>query len=153
MTMDMLCVGEQAFSVWRYLMKSEHTQQRVALKITVPSRILIRESTGCTHIQAGAGAVFPTPQDYFYHNPTIARLVGLENCINQRDATDMNVLCRLMEQKSYEQISEELFISSSTLRYRLNKIFADAGVRRRHEFEALIHESLGPGNPFADRTE
>lgn len=25
MTMDMLCVGEQAFSVWRYLMKSEHT--------------------------------------------------------------------------------------------------------------------------------
>ena len=153
MTMDMLCVGEQAFSVWRYLMKSEHTQQRVALKITVPSRILIRESTGCTHIQAGTGAVFPTPQDYFYHNPTIARLVGLENCINQRDATDMNVLCRLMEQKSYEQISEELFISSSTLRYRLNKIFADAGVRGRHEFEALIHESLGPGNPFADRTE
>ena len=61
----------------------------------------------------------------------------------------MQILRLLMARESYEQISEELFISSSTLRYRLNKIYADAGVKGRYEFEALIRESLGADNPFA----
>lgn len=71
MTMDMLCVGEQAFSVWRYLMKSEHTQQRVALKITVPSRILIRESTGCTHIRRAPGPSFRPRRTIFITTPPL----------------------------------------------------------------------------------
>lgn len=149
MTMDMLYVGEQAFSVWRYLMKSEQSLQRIALKITVPSKILIRESTANMPVLSSGGAHFASPQDYFYHNPAISRLIGLEKCISQRDPVDMQILRLLMARESYEQISEELFISSSTLRYRLNKIYADAGVKGRYEFEALIRESLGADNPFA----
>lgn len=152
MTMDMHVVGEQAFNVWRFLMKNENAQQ-TALKMTVPSRLLIRESTAHLCNEAGEGAISPTLQDQFYHNPTVALLVGIENCINQRDATDMRILRRLMDGKSYEQISDELFISGSTLRYRLNKIFADSGVHTRQEFEQLIHTYLGEGNPFRAQEE
>ena len=60
----------------------------------------------------------------------------------------MQILRLLMEKKSYEQISDELFISNSTLRYRLNKIYADAGAKGRIDFEALVKDSLGSGNPF-----
>ena len=44
-SMDMLRVGEQTFNVWRYLLTSG-TPSITSLKITVPSRILVRESTG-----------------------------------------------------------------------------------------------------------
>ena len=148
MTMDMHYVGEQAFSVWRYLMKSDQTLQRIALKITVPSTLLIRESTACMPLHAGVGDVFPPRQDNFYHHPAISRLLRLEKCISRRDDTDMQILRLLMAKKGYEEISDALFISSSTLRYRLNKIYADAGMKGRADFEALVRESLGTDNPF-----
>lgn len=148
MTMDMLTVGEQAFNVWRFLMNKENAQQ-TEFKITVPSRILVRESTANTSIAAAEGAVLlKAKADRFYDNPTIAQLVGIESCIAQRDAMDMQIIRCLMDEKSYEQISDELFISGSTLRYRLNKIFADADVRGRQEFETLVRTYLGEGNPF-----
>lgn len=148
MTMDMLNVGEQAFNVWRFLM-ANGSAQKTTLKITVPSRILARESTAGICIEAGSGSVQPTLQaDRFYFNPTISVLLNIESCISQRDAIDMRIIKGLMDEKSYEMLSDELFISGSTLRYRLNKMFADAGVRGRQEFESLMHAYLGENNPF-----
>ena len=100
MTMDMQYVGKQAFSVWRHLMKSEQSMQRIALRITVPSKILIRESTAHMPLQSGVCAVFPSHQDSFYHQPAISRLVRLEKCISQRDETDMQILRLLMAKKA-----------------------------------------------------
>ena len=147
MTMDMYCVGEQAFQVLRFIMKNE-TSQATALKITVPSRLLIRESTANQRIMTECITVSPAPQDYFYHNPEVASLVGIENCISQRDETDMIIVRKIMDGISYEQISDDLFIGGSTLRYRLNKIYKDAGVKGRKEFEHAIHTHLGENNPF-----
>ncbi len=149
MTMNMHSVGEQAYHAWRFIIKNESAQQ-TALKITVPGRILIRESTANMQVDNFENpATAPAFQDYFYHTPSIAVVVAIEYCLNQRDDIDMKIMQAVMESKSYEVIADELFISASTLRYRLNKIFADAKVRSRKEFEALIHDNLGEGNPFA----
>ena len=153
MTMDMLTVGKQAFNVCRFLSYGDDTQQ-TALKITVPSRILVRESTGCQIIGNDQTVVMPALQaDTFYYNPAISVLVSIEACISQRDRIDFHVMNDLMEGKSYEEIADRLYISGSTLRYRLNKIFADAGVKTRQEFEALIRQSIGEGNPFRNAEE
>jgi DNA-binding LacI/PurR family transcriptional regulator len=148
MTMDMLSVGEQAFQVWRFVMKNESAQQ-TALKITVPSRILIRESTAYLQVDNFDSPVLsPAHQDYFYHKPSIAVLVAIEKCLNQRDNIDMKIIEGIMASKSYEVIADELYISASTLRYRLNKIYADAKAHSRKEFETLIHQNISEGNPF-----
>lgn len=149
MTMDMAYVGEQAYHVWRFLLTTAGPLN-TSLKITVPSRILARESTGCRSIEPEAAKAFPIlGEDRFYHNPTIAVLIGLDQCISQRDKVDMQIIRGVMDGKNYEQLCEEVFVSSSTLRYRLHKIFTDAGVRNRQEFERLIHTHLGAGNPFS----
>lgn len=62
MTMDMLYVGEQAFNVWHFLMTNEAAQGS-SLKITVPSRILVRESTAHIHRDAGEGPIRPALQN------------------------------------------------------------------------------------------
>lgn len=149
MTMDTLCVGEQAFNVWRFLTLN-NASRLTALKLTVPARILVRESTAEMHMETGKGVVSPKLEaDRFYYNPTISVLVAIENCISQRDELDMRIIQSIMDRLSYEEISDQLFISGSTLRYRLNKIYSDAGIKTRQEFEALISGHLGEGNPFS----
>ena len=148
-SMDMLNVGEQTYNVWRFLMSSD-SPDRTSIKITVPSRIIVGESTG-SH-QPGFGQPPASPSlsdDQFYYNPIISELVGLDYCISQRDTLDMRIIKAIIDKENYEHISEKYFISSSALRYRLNKIFADAGVGSRVEFEELIHTHLGEGNPFS----
>ena len=65
------------------------------------------------------------------------------------DELDMRIIRSLLDHESYEKIEEKYYISSSTLRYRLHKIFSDSGVASRKEFEKLIHTHLGEGNPFS----
>lgn len=152
MTMDMRRVGEQAFNVWRFLTASKGME--TSLKMTVPGRILVRESTAFDEPEENAIALTPTPKaDQFYSDPGIAVLLAIENCLSRRDELDMRIIKGIMGGKSYEQLSGELFISSSTLRYRLHKIFLDANVKGRQAFETLVHEQLGGDNPFASIPE
>lgn len=153
MTMEMSVVGEQAFNVWRFITAGDGAQE-TALKISVPSRILARESTDCRVIHKEQAVVAAALQaDRFYENATVAVLVNIESCISQRDQIDYRVMSGLLDGQSYEQIADALFISGSTLRYRLNKMFLDAGVKTRQEFETLMRTHLGEGNPFAGATE
>ena len=147
-TMDMFSVGGQTHNVWRFLTAGD-SMTRTSIKITVPSRILARKYR--RHWSPTRASV-KSPilkADRFYYNPVISVLVGLDNCISQRDALDMRIIRSIIDKEKYEQICEKYFISPSTLRYRLNKIFADAGVQSRKQFEQLIHTHLGEGNPFA----
>lgn len=148
-TMDMVCVGEQAYCLWQFLSANDGAPH-ATLKLTVPSSILVRDSTDNLCLEDDACAETPLLKtDRFYDNPTIAVLQSIENCISQRDAIDMRILQRVMNGMNYEKISDELFIGGSTLRYRMNKMFADAGVRSRQELEQLMRNHLGGENPFA----
>ncbi len=143
MTMDMIHVGELAFDIWRFIIQKEGLRKN-ALKIMVPSRILVRQSTADMPIQTfAAGMSNVLQKDNFYLNPTISAVVGIENCFSQRDALDMRIVRGLLNKDSYEQIASDTFISDSTLRYRLKKIYQDAGVESRRDFEALLKEHLG----------
>ena len=62
----------------------------------------------------------------------------LESCLAQCDPLSKSIVENLREGRSYEYICEALFISRSTLNYRLKKIYAAAEVSGRKEFEALL---------------
>lgn len=150
LSMDMYRVGQESFKAWQML-ENSGAEERAALKITVPGRILVRESTENTPVQHENAALAPAlSDDRFYHHPLIASLVGLDACLSARDALDFRILRALFDKESYDTISERCFISPNALRYRLKKIYQDAGCRGKKEFEALVHEKLGEGNPFAE---
>lgn len=150
MTMDMVQVGEQAFYVWQFL-NAQPDNHGVAIKITVPSRILIRESTGgrIPDDETIVPAVNMS-SDPFYSDPSVAPLVNLENCLAMRDELDMRIIAQLMEDRSYETIAETLFISESTLRYRLAKIYASTEIKGRTAFTGFVRSQLGSANPFSE---
>ena len=145
--MDDFQVGQQAVTVWN-LIRENHASGMV-MKIGLPSRIIPRESTAFLPDAASQPATLPSETaDVFYSAPLTAALVRLDDCLTRRDELDFKILCCLMRGDSYEEMGDTLFISASALRYRLHKIYTDAGAASRAEFERMIHASLGAGNPF-----
>lgn len=147
--MDNVQVGQQAVTAWS-LVGDSHASG-MAVKISLPSHIIPRGSTA--FLPDTQAAVQPLPHeqaDLFYSAPLTAALVRLDDCLTRRDGLDMKILSHMMQGESYEEMSDRLFISASALRYRLHKIYHDAGAASRLDLERMIHAHLGEGNPFED---
>ena len=150
--MDDFQVGQQAVTVWN-LIKENHASGMV-MKISLPSYIIPRESTAFLPDEAVAIPAHPHESaDDFYSIPVVSSLVRLDDCLSRRDSLDFKILSHLMQGESYEAMGESLFISGSALRYRLHKIYNDAGAVNRAAFEQMIHACLGAGDPFTQQEE
>ena len=150
MSIEFSEVGNCSFQAWLFL--EEHKQQNLQIQITTPSRLVIRESTACEHHLLDDSNVIVFDADYqggpFYTDPTIAKVMQMENCLTKCDSLSLQIIGALLAQKNYDQISESLFISRSALNYRLKKIFSSASVSSRKEFEALFWEYFTRENQF-----
>src|SRR5690606_28371533 len=113
-------------------------------KITTPSKLIIRESTGSVEEKDFVSRVFeqPAKADQYYQDPLLSKAFIIENCMSLRDELDMKIIDGIMQNKVYEDISEQLFISTSALRYRVSKMYQDASVDNKTEFIKLLQQYL-----------
>lgn len=150
---DYETVGIQAFNLWDFILKN--LPRNLVCRMDVPSKLMIREST--------AYAPFDNQADYesyksilknsavydkFYADPYIQTMMNIENCLAYRDDIDCQIIIDLFNGMGYEDLAEKYFFSVSTIRYRLNKIYQDAGASNRKDFIKLIRSNLGSKNPF-----
>ena len=148
MSMDYFDIGEHSFYAWQILSR-QPADRRCAVKLTVPGRLLIRESTGGRLPEATAELPLSRgSNDPFYSVPLTRDLATLENCLSQCDDLDMRIIALLMDGHSYEAIAEKLFISESALKYRLNKVFSAVGAQGKSSFIRFVQEQLDSENPF-----
>ena len=146
MTMDMSAVGEQAFAAWQFV-RADASGHAVC-KITVPSRIIVRESTAGQQPPTLPPPAPPLLDDQYYRNLVIAPLEAIERCLAHCDELDLRILAALMDGLSYEDVCEQLFLSSGSLRYRLGKIYQSLGVPTRKKMETMLRSQFGETNPF-----
>lgn len=151
---DYAAVGVQTFKIWHLLCSK--TNRDTAFKIIVPSKLIVRSSTenqleSDCYLSTYLPDVMDTNDlaDYFYEEPNIQTTIKIENCLLHRDALDYEILMKLFGDFGYEKMAEDLFVSVSSIHYRVNKIFSDAGVGTRAEFEKLIRDNMRCRNPFA----
>lgn len=142
MSIDFAGVGDCSYQAWGFL--EAHCDEHLQIQITTPSRLVVRQST--------ANEIHPTDDSNaiiydsnfeggpFYADPTIAKVMQIENCLVQCDPLSQQIVGGLLDGKTYDAISESLFISRSTLNYRLKKVFNAAGVSNRKELETLFGE-------------
>ena len=153
MTMDFSMVGEHSFYVWQMLSRKP-VGRECAIKLTVPSRLLIRGSTD--FVQPPSETELPVSSDEndpFYSVPFVQPLAELENCLSECDPLDFSIMALILDGRSYEDIAEELFISEGSLKYRLNKLYTALNVRGKSEFVRLVRNLLGSANPFTEHLE
>lgn len=154
--MDFPSIGEQTFNLWGFL--NDHKDKDIALRLHVPSKLIIRKSTDFAPSPPFDQSVslidFHMVEDHFsdtfFESPQIQSIMQIENCIARRDNLDLKIISGLLSDLTYEGISEKLFISISGVRYRVNKIYKDAGVTARADFVKLFQKYLGSVNFFSN---
>ena len=137
-------IGRQTYHARRHLL--QQGSQCSCIRLSIPAKIIPRESTA--RLPMGKPAreekqKTPQPMELensFFMDPMINSLMRFEDCLANRDETDQKIIMAIVQGKSYEEMEDLLFLSGSAIRYRRNKIFQDAGVSNRAEFEKLLTE-------------
>ena len=71
-------------------------------------------------------------------------VLGVEALLNSLDKTGLYILLTLLKGYRKTQILDSLYIAESTYKYRLNKIYAMAGVKRKEELLARLQKWINP---------
>ena len=79
----------------------------------------------------------------FYTKGMMAIVTGR---LQLRDWTDREGIKR----RSYEVIADQLYISESTLKYRLNKLYAAVRAKGKKEFVRFVRSQLESATPFEE---
>jgi DNA-binding LacI/PurR family transcriptional regulator len=146
-------IGRQAYHAWEILctdLKSD-----ITLRVEVPSRLIVRGSTAflpmngeCAHALLPDDIDVNRASDDYFESDEIQSIFRAEKCLSRRDSLDLRIIGYILDKRSYEFISQQLFLSISSLHYRINKIYGDAGVAGKNEFVALLRKCVGDHNPF-----
>lgn len=144
---DFYAIGKETFHVWHYV--HDHEPGQTYIKALIPGKLLVRASTAyCedTEWQEWETGVPEEPnveqENSFFTDPMIHSLMRVEHCLHNMDEVDQKILIGILQGKSYEVMAEELYMSTSSIRYRRNRIFSDAGLTTRSAFEAFMREQL-----------
>lgn len=140
-TMNYSVIGRYAFIIWQMLQQANH--EELVCKIIAPGQLLARGSTDYhpapIDLQEHVfGWDDSREKDMFYQDDTIKRLMCIENCLNQHDTLDIQLIHGILQGESYESLADRLYISMSTLHYRINKIYRDVECRTRLDFVSLF---------------
>jgi len=149
---DFFAIGENAVMVWQYLQEVESENYR--MRIAVLGHVLEREST---QRPEGNSTPLPPPTPEpslyqggpFYVDPDSNALMRMERCLVGCDELDFQIIGLLLGDSSYEKIAEELFLSESSLQYRVRKLFKAMGVDNRRQFADLVSGCFTRRNHFS----
>lgn len=143
-SMDFLEIGKETYFAWKHLL--DHRGKCRCVRMSIMAQIIPRDSTACLPLPEEAGIPGPegggnmAPENSFFTDPMVNALIRFEDCLSNWDEVDQKIIMAILQGKSYEQMEEMLFLSSSAIRYRRKRIFRDAGVSGRAEFEKLLTE-------------
>ena len=137
---DFYAMGENAVTVWTFL--ADAGNDRLQMRITVPGRIVERESTGKEAPAACREPDLDGVSSYqggpFYDDPMLQSLMRVERCFQSCDELDLRIIGLMLDNCNYEYISDALFLSGSSLQYRARKIFRMAETENRRDFINLL---------------
>ncbi len=139
-------IGEQAVVAWQYL--ENNPSGDVRIRIDVRGNIVEREST----VAAGRASSPPrcAPDgdalresvNYeggpFYQDETVRQLISLERCLFHCDELDFRIIAEMAEGTTNEKIAEKLFLSTSALQYRMNKLYQLTGTSGKTQFVRIV---------------
>lgn len=90
-----------------------------------------------------ADAPAPLPmQDAFYQDSEVCNLMRIERLLSECDETDLALLQRMCRGVSYEEIAQELFLSLSTVKYRMKQLMSHSECDSKKELQQLLQPYL-----------
>ena len=133
-------IGRQAFFAWQYLEKNPMVR---SLNLSVDCSIHVRKSTPpCASIPSLPGAVsaFPPPLPHrTFMTATMRQLARMENLISGADETTLRLLKGVARKIPNERLCEDVYLSYTAFKRRMNKIYGACGVQSKQELADLLN--------------
>jgi hypothetical protein len=123
-SLNMREVGEQVFNLFKSLSKSEVL---LSCSATISSQIVERDTTKKAYKQVDKNAFLKDNKSNVFEpsfEKCLKPLYKLEEALAQMDHLDYKIIGGLLNNLTYDKLSETIFLSTSALRYRLKKIFS-----------------------------
>ncbi len=130
-------LGRQAVICSHYLLSNPQISQ---MSVSLQGDFYARHSTECRPFEgADVGCFSSEPSEVSsYDDPDLKMIAGLEVCLNWHDSVITDILRYFATDQPFNRLAETLYISDSTLDYRLRKIYAQLGFSSRSALRALV---------------
>lgn len=131
--------GQTTVNLYRMLLKNP---QISTANVNIKSVIIPRETTKkipYSH-KPPYEEIPDTKSNEFFEDKEICDLIALENLFSIQDDTDKKLIKYLSAGYSYEQITQELFMSVNGIKYRLNRLFNACGIKSRKELIRIYNK-------------
>lgn len=142
---DFQMIGKKVVTLWNYL--SEHHEEEIVANLKVRSRLYVRESTAnIPFVQEKSASVPDNVQAYFdkyYENRVTNTLFSLESEMQGCDSVDYCIIRMIIRGLSYEQMTDEIFMSVSGIRYRVKRLFDKLHVNSKNELIKKVLPLIG----------
>ena len=131
---DYFALGEEAVRLSRYLSQNR-TGFLVESRVRCP--IIVRESTDGINIEQHPEVLtqksFPKQNDSEY-----ALFLQAEQLVRCWDSVDRSIVLAFMEGKNTAAVAEKLFISQSSVKYRLKKMLTGAKIKDKSQLIFIV---------------
>ncbi len=144
-SLNLSSVGRQIVTLHRLLSQNSDIH---SCSESMKANIILRGTTKNfeeNRISSTQAAI--TPNEFFTEfspadGPYLKRLYALENTIGKLDETDYKLIRGILKNIPYQALAEELFLSDTAFKYRLQKLLAGTDCKNRNELIQLIRQYI-----------
>lgn len=76
--------------------------------------------------------------DKFYSDREVSEMIRVESMLNSCSGQDLRLIEMVLENSTYQRISDELFISTNGVKYKLKNMFEVLNVKTKREFIDML---------------
>ena len=135
-------IGKQVIYMCRHLTSCEDI---TGISTKIRCELVIGDTTANLPVIAQTLGTAHTPDDAtskFHSDPSISRIFLAEKILSACDAIDIDMFKLILNGYKYFDIAEILHVSESTIKYRLKRILAIAGLSTREEIIEVMKAFL-----------
>lgn len=135
---DFYAVSENVIETYLLLEKTEKLQ---SVKMTVGSELILSEKLARADMAPVSDKSETRAREAandFYSSADVEELNRLENMFLSADRLDLTILKSVLNNEKYANIEEENYLAINTIKYRMNNMIKNAGVKNRKELLDLI---------------
>lgn len=116
-----------------------------SVTIRVPSEIHIAESTANTPCAISQDSIpqYDASNNIFKDDKLLLEIQSLEKVLRICDSKDFNILCAMLENKPYIKIGDLLYMSESTVKYRVKRLLTAGNIKSSEKLLELYKKYVG----------
>ncbi len=139
---DYYSLGREAARLYIYAERLP-IEIEAEMSVSLPAPLIIRESTGNTAFSdSGKQFLYTKQLNNYFGDGTSEKIIRLENYLQHCDEIDSELI--FCAEESYRSLSERLFASERTLKYRMSNILSVLGLASKNELKLSVEEILKP---------